>query len=282
MKTWHKRIVLACLLVYSMQIMAGCATNHPQVNIEGMATARQYDAEGIYVRHLRLRLAPSHTKAFEAMMKRCVEAARNSRERAEPLEWLCYRESPGRYWIIQFSDALDGFQTQSGLRGFALDVARAESAEAEGEVWRMLIDLEYETEWEIVTRQKSDWSTVTSMATATHPKARMMMRMIRPGLEEAFETALAARTGFFRDHDYPLPVEGFATRSGAPGLEMQVVFPVDWPSFHETDSFYAFVKSLDQETQDVYAGLKASLMETMSGAEYYDGDFVAELSHSGI
>ena len=117
------------------------------------------------------------------------------------------------------------------------------------------------------------------MSTDTHPKARIMDRRIRPGMEAAFDAALTARTAFLAKHDYPLPIEGFAIRSGAPGRSWQALFPVDWPSFHERDSFYAFVQSLDQALQDEYAGLKAALMETMASAEYYDANFAPELRY---
>ena len=89
-------------------------------------------------------------------------------------------------------------------------------------------------------------------------------------------------TAFFSEHGYKLPIEGFVVVAGAPGTAMQVVFPVDWPSFHATDSFGAFVRSLDTEAQEDYAGRKAALMETMARAEFYDGSFAPELSFGSI
>ena len=237
-----------------------------------------FEAEGVYVRHLRLRLAPSHTQAFEAMMTRCVVAA-NEAGLTESYRWLCYREPPGRYWLVLFSDTIDGFATPSTLPGFAKHIGRSESRSAKAEIMAMLAQLEYEIEWEIVIQQKANWSTVDSMSTDTHPKARIMDRTVRPGMETTFEAALAARTAFLRDHGYPLPVEGFVVHSGAPGRALQVVFPVDWSSFHETDSFGAFVRGLDKASQEEYAIRKAALMATMSRAEYMDGSFVPELSY---
>jgi len=108
--------------------------------------------------------------------------------------------------------------------------------------------------------------------------ARFVDRDLPRNLQGA-DRALAARTAFFAEHDYPLPVEGFAVRSGAPGRALQVVFPADWSSFHATDSFYAFVQGLGEAEQEDYAGRKAALMETMSSAEYHDGSFAAELSY---
>ncbi len=254
-------------------LATGCATTRAS------AEAASFEADGIYVCHMRLRIAPSHTRAFEAMLKRCAEAAVVAETNGTSNHWLCYREPPGRYWILFFGDTIDGFQYPCDLKGFARSVARTESATAEGEIIGMLDELEFETEWEIVSRQKTEWSTVGGMSTVTHPKARLMVRTIRPGKEAAFDAALTARTAFLAEHGYPLPIEGFAIRTGAPGRSWQVVFPVDWPSFHETDSFYAFVRSLDQASQDEYAGLKAALMETMASAEYYDATFAPELRY---
>ena len=60
---------------------------------------------------------------------------------------------------------------------------------------------------------------------------------------------------------------------------MQVVFPTDWSSFHAGASFTAFIEGLDEATQAVYAERKAALMETMTQAEFYDGDFALELGY---
>ncbi len=211
-------------------------------------------------------------------MKRCVAAAKAA-ELPATYDWHCYREPPGRYWLLLFSDTSDGFATPETLLGFADHVGRAEGESARAEIMAMLAELEIETEWEILFQQKANWSTVEGMSTATHPKARMMDRTIRPGMEAAFETALAARTAFLIEHDYPLPIEGFVIRRGAPGRALQVVFPVDWTSFHKTDSFSEFVQWLDDAGREEYAARKAALMATMACAEYYDGDFASELSY---
>ena len=260
------------LVFAGLALASGCATTHAP------ATATLFDAQGVYVRHLRLRLTPSHTQAFEAMMKRCVEAASGAKLPA-PYDWLCYREPPGRYWLLLFSDTLDGFATPGTLVGFADHIGQAKGESALAEIMAMLADLEYETEWEIFSQQKANWSTVEAMSTASHPKARIMDRTIRPGMETAFEAALAARTAFLIDHGYPLPVEGFVIHSGAPQRALQVVFPVDWSAFHETDSFSAFVRGLDEAAQEDYAERKAALMATMTRAEYHDGNFAPELSY---
>ena len=249
----------------------------PLTSCQTTANATQYEADGVYVRHLRLRFAPAHTKAFEALMENCVAVA-TERELDETHAWMCYRESPGRYWIITFSKEREGFALPASLPGFVGFMQSQASAEVAAELAEQLAALEYETEWMQLMRQKTDWSTVASMTSATHPKARMMERTIRPGMEDDFETALRARTAFFAEHDYPLPVEGFVVLDGAPGTAMQVVFPVDWPSFHATTSFYEFVKSRSEEAQADYAGRKAALMVTMSRAEYYNGDHVEKLS----
>jgi hypothetical protein len=139
-----------------------------------------------------------------------------------------------------------------------------------------LAALEYEIEWNLLTRQKQLWSTVESVSTATHPAARLMLRTVRPGHEADFERTLAQRTAFLEDHGYPLPVEGFVVLSGAPGTALQVVFPRDWPSFHARESFWEFAQLLPEPEREEYMRRKAELMQTMLSAEYYEAGVVAE------
>ena len=234
------------------------------------------------MRHTRIRALPYQTQALDALLERCVRAA-EAAGLDDDHEWHLYKEPPGRYWLIWFSD--DGeFAYQHGpdpLANMARTVARARSEALLAEVDAMLSELDYEIEWSLLTQQKSEWSTVESMSTATHPKARVMLRTIVEGAVQEFDAALQARTAFFGEHDYPLPVEGFVCFDGAPHLSMQVVFPVAWPAFHARESFGAFVKSLDDEAQADYARRKAALMKTMRRAEFYDANAARELSYQG-
>ena len=257
---------------------SGCATYRPA----STAQAATFDAQGTFVRHVRVRLRPSHTKAFEALMARCVQAAQAA-DLSPEHEWLCYRESPGRYWVLWFSEDAEGLfvpEAPDALAGFASFIAGLESDRARNEIDSRLVKLDYDIEWKLVSRQKSEWSTANEMSTATHPKARMMVRFIEPGKEAAFDRALEVRTAFLLEHGYRLPIEGFVTLDGAPGTALQVVFPVDWPSFHSTDSFGEFVRNLDDAAQVIYAQRKEALMATMKRAEFYDADFLPELSFS--
>ena len=272
------RLMTVVIAIVLPALVTGCHGHRPAEGMHSQATAT-FEADGIFVRHLRLRLVPFHTQTFEKLMRRCVQAAQTAGLPGE-YEWLCYREPPGRYWLIFFSETIEGFAIPGSLRAFALHLAREEGETALEEISGLLVGLEYETEWEIIFQQKSSWSTVESMSTATHPKARIMDRTIRPGMEEAFEDALGARTAFLVEHGYELPIEGFVTRRGESGHEWQVVFPVDWSSFHETDSFGVFIRNLDESVQEEYAKVKRALMVTMDQAEYYDGDYLRELSFS--
>ena len=214
------RLLLSTVLILS----TACSSLQP------IAQTESFPAAGVFVRHVRLRVAPAQTKDFEALMERCVAAAQAAELGAE-WEWLCYRESPGRYWLITFSGTADGFMVPAStqpLSAHARTVADQASPAARVEIDRLLAALEYEIEWTIVSRQKAAWSTVGSMTTSENPKARLMLRTVRPGQEAAFERALAKRVEFLIEHDYPLPVEGFVVLSGAPGTAMQVVFPTDW------------------------------------------------------
>jgi hypothetical protein len=181
---------------------------------------------------------------------------------------------------LLFSDTIDGFATPEALVGLAEHIGRAESETAQAEIMAMLADLEYRTEWEIVFQQKAEWSTVEEMSTATHPKARIMERIHRPGMEAAFGEALAAWTAFLVNHGFPWPIEGFVIRSGAPERAVQVVFSIDWRTFHETAPFSAFVRGLDEALQDEYAARTAALMATMALSKNYDGDIAPELSYT--
>lgn len=79
---------------------------------------------------------------------------------------------------------------------------------------------------------------------------------------------------------YPSPVEGFVLHSGSTNAAWQVVFPVDWTSYHATGSVSAFVVGLDTTAQARFSELEDTLMTTVSAVEYYDGDFVQGLSYS--
>lgn len=254
---------------------AGCVTRG------ATADADSFEAGGVFVRHLRVRLAPHDTLAFEAWLERCVAVATRSGLSGDS-EWLCYREPPGRYWILAFAETADGFAAPPGLAGFVDHVASAAGDATRRELTDELRRLEHEVEHELVCRQRTDWGTVDEMYTATHPEARMILRTIRPGMEAEFAAALTARTAFLRAHGYPLPVEGFVILGGAPGQALQVVFPRDWSSFHDSESFYAFSRTKDEAMQAEYAVHKAALLETMARAEYLDGSFAAELSFDGI
>lgn len=242
-----------------------------------------FEADGRFVRHVRLRVAPAQTKEFEALIKRCVEAAQ-AVGLPDEHHWLCYREPPGRYWLVLFSEERDGFaipDSERPLRAFARHVADLESADARAEVDERLAALEYEIEWTWVLRQKKEWSTALKMTTETHAKARLMLRRIRPGHGAAFDRALAERVAFLVDQGYPLPVEGFVTLSGVPDAAVQAVFPRDWPSFHGGESFWEFIQRLPEPDRERYMQRKGALMETMLSAEYYDAAHVPEASYRG-
>lgn len=268
-----RHLLLVLLALYS----AACAQVGPH------AETQSYAADGIHLRHLRVRVTPAQTQDFEALIERCVLAAQTV-QLSDEHGWLCYRESPGRYWLVSFSETRDGFaipSSDSPLRSFTRHIASLEGPEALAEIDERIGALEYEIEWSLLARQKHDWATAREMSTELHPKARVMLRSVRPGEERAFEQALAERTAFLAERDYPLPVEGFVVLSGAPGTAMQVVFPRDWPSFHAGESFWEFAQKLPESEREEYMRRKAALMRTMWKAEYYDASFLPEASFGG-
>lgn len=256
-------------LLISFTLVPGCVSRE--------AGAPAYAAQGVHTRHLRIRVTPEQTGHFEDLMRLCVDAVKERAEGTAAAGWLCYREPPGRYWLVSFADEPGAFTHADGLEGLVGSVAeRAPSHRRE--LWQRLRSLEHELDWEIVARQKAAWSTVEDVDTDQHPKARMMMRSVKPGMEAAFDAALTRRTAFLAEHAYPLPIEGFATLRGDRSVQLQVVFPLDWPTFHGSLSFGAFVKGLAEEARQDYARRKAALMRTMSNAAWYDGSYVGELS----
>ncbi|MAG55238.1 MAG: hypothetical protein CMJ83_03005 [Planctomycetes bacterium] len=265
--------ILTCGAIVALT--AGCASPDSRAHVRPpVATA----ANGVFVRHLRVRVDPAHVKDFESLLKLCVATAKAGPRGTDRSDWLCYREPPGRYWLLSFSDTIDGFARPGRLPRFVQQLGSSKGPDAAAEMSRRLTGIPHEIEWEVVLQQKASWSTVGDMNTATHPKARMMERRIRSGHDAAFDRALAARTAFLADHGYPLPIEGFVTRRGDTERAFQVVFPRDWSAFHGTRSFAAFVRAMPPADQTRYARVKAALMATMSGAEWYDASFAPELS----
>ena len=241
------------------------------------SAAAELPADGAWVRHLRLRIAPAETKAFEALMQASVGAAQEARL-ARAHDWYCYRESPGRYWLVSFAPTAQDFALPTSRRPLLSLLEGLEQATGAEGLAKTAKGLEYHLEWTLLMQQKRSWATGQDMDPDTHPKARMLLRSIRPGQEQAFDQAVARRTEFLREQDYPLPVEGFVVRDGAAGAALQLVFARDWSSFHAADSFKAFLASLDEDDSQEYQRRKAELMPTMSSAEFYDADFLPEAS----
>ena len=258
--------------------LTACASPRDRESVEESTAISETPASGVLVRHLRVRCAPAHTKGFEALLQLAVRAAGRATSKRD--DWLCYREPPGRYWLVLFGAPTKDARSGDGLARFVHAAFAEEKRPVRREASRLLGAIEYEVEWDLLTQQKPTWSTVDDMSTSTHPKARLMLRTVRPGAERAFDRALRRRTAFLATHGYPLPIEGFVVRSGAQNSAIQVVFPTDWPSFHDKLSFGPFVKQLEPSARAEYARRKEALLQTMSRAEFYDASFVPEMSFS--
>ena len=254
------------LALLTILFAAACATS-------GTGPSTSIEADGPRLRHLRVRIVPEQTKRFEELMKACVECAGN-----DSAPWLCYREPPGHYWLIQVSPQGAPFPYAEGLQGFVTSVTARSTPARRDALLRQLSELRYETRWSIVTQQVSSWSTVDRVNPKTHGKARIMMREVKPGMLTAFAKALTERTALFDDIGHPLPIVGYATLSGAASRQFQVVFAEDWGTFHDRQSFGIWAKTLPPSEQDRYAARKAALMRTMNNAAWFDGTYADELS----
>jgi len=132
----HWKLGIAALLLSSLVSAIGYAT-------PGARPSQALEADGIYVRHLRIKVEPEHTPALEVMMKRLVEVARSANLPAS-YDWLCYREQPDRYWLLVFGDSASGFVIPPTLAGFVSHVSAAGGDAVRTEVEAMLMRLEYE------------------------------------------------------------------------------------------------------------------------------------------
>ena len=227
------------------------------------------------LRHLRVRIAPAQTKDFEALLERCVASAEDA-SLAPEAGWLVYREPPGRYQLVWFGAPPEAGSVppESALVTFLRTFTGRSAADRVAELGR----IEWELEWSLLLAQRAAWTSPVALDPARHPKLRLMGRQVRPGREDAFAEALAARTGFLVAHGYPLPVEGFESLEGPAGFEVQAVFATDWPRFHGRDSFKAFLERLSEAERTEYARVKAALMATMASADYFDADLQPALS----
>lgn len=250
----------------------------PRALAQAAVPSPPFEGDGIHVQHLRINVSPSDLRAFDALMGRLVVAAHAARL-GTPYHWLCYREGDNRYWLLFFGESASEFAVPATFEGIAAQIGSAEGAMAKTEIMALESMLHYETEWRLVFQQKMSWSTVAEMSTGTHPKARIIERAVRPGKEAAFNQALDAWTAFLFEHEYPLPVEGFALRSGEFGAALQVVFPADWDTYRRSATFGVFASQLDEKAQQKFADLDAALTSTLAGIRHFDGDFASELSY---
>lgn len=241
-----------------------------------------YSADGVFVRHARIRVSPAHTKPLEALLAQCVATARSAQLPAAS-KWNCYRESPGRYWLLWYGDGIDGFHypaASDSLRAFVQQIGRSVGGATRADIERRLSELDYVVEWTIVLRRKSEWCTADAVSLTSYPKARLMLRSVKRGQEVAFGRAVEARTEFLEEHGYSLPLEGFATVVGPARTEIQMLYAVDWSRFHASTSIGHFVRGLSESASAAYATRKQALMVTMDRAEFYDADYMTELSWS--
>lgn len=126
-----------------LMAQSGCASSQLKTGL--VSTTEIAEADGIFVRNSRLSVAPFDVDKFGGLMRRCVDAAQNA-ELPEQYEWLCYREAPSHYWIIVFSDTVDGFATPDDFTSFARRIENAGGRETAQDINKRLVGLSFKTE----------------------------------------------------------------------------------------------------------------------------------------
>ncbi|MEC9374189.1 MAG: hypothetical protein VYC34_10115 [Planctomycetota bacterium] len=267
-------IALALLLPLTL-LSTGCATLWAPTSADRLESAAQ--PEGVYVRHIRLRVAPADVADFESLMHDLAVAATRANLAPEHA-WLCYAEPPCRYWLISFGETPGGAVAEQSFESFARRIAAESGAMPRGDLNQRLAAIDVREDWSHLHRQTLRWSTVEQMTTATHPKARMVLYRIDKDRIADFDRAMVERTAFLIENEYPLPIEAFLRLNTARAEAIRVVFPVDWPSFYERDSMDAFQGRLDDAQAARLEELDQQLIETVTWMEYFDADFIPRLN----
>ena len=234
----------------------------------------QSSGEGVFIRHWRWQVAPASVNQFEEVLRFCSSTA----IAADIRPGLVYREPPARYWMVEIRPGREDFVAADTLEELVHALATAAGPEAVADAKRLLADLDYQTDWVVIGRQHSGWSTVDGMSTSTHPMARLVDFRIRSDREDNFNHAMAAYARFLTERGYALPIESFIITDADPARAWMVIFPTDWVSFHASDSLELFTASLSPEAAAEFSALAEALAETVSSIDHHDASFAANLS----
>jgi len=261
------------LLPLALAVVAGCASA-PDAASDGLA------ADGPFVHHVRIRVVPYQTKAFEVLLADCARAAR-SVTTSDRDEWFFYREPPGRYWLLGFgaeSGSLPLLSADDPVAALVDRVAERAPAAVSRVLRAQHAELEYVVEWSLLLQRRGDWCGGPEMEPEAWPCARLMVRTVREGRAAEFDQALTARTRFFVDAGFPLPLEGFVVRDGVGAdagiLTAQAAFARSWEGYHSRDHFPLWRAAQPPAVQARYDARKQALMVTMARAEFFDGTFL--------
>ncbi len=70
----------------------------------------QSNEEGVYVRALAISVLPGDVAKWEAVVANIAKATQTGKLSNE-YDWLAYRATPSRYWVVMFSDGFADIDT---------------------------------------------------------------------------------------------------------------------------------------------------------------------------
>lgn len=228
---------------------------------------------GVFVRQVVIRVAARDSKNWESAVRALADAAKKAK--TEDHNWLLYHGGQSEYWLILFGDDIQSVPTEMSFDNEFRGTANEKSYQ---DALEKLLQTEFEVTRDIVCQQDPEWSTVESMSTATHPKARVVDYWIRPCFESEFDSVQKQYVALLKEIKYPYPVESFRARFGGPRVHQVVTFPDNWSSFHGANDLAKLAKSAGKELE--LSEIRTQREKFILRATHHDIDFIKSMSYS--
>ena len=262
---------LSVAILFSIVLALGCTqerktgeTNIPIPN-------------GVFVRHLRIKVETEDVEKFESTMLRIAKAAEAAKLRGS-YDWLCYREATGYYWILFFGDGLDDFSFPGTLKGLAERVAQKIEGTNSPEIVAMAQSLNHLKISEVISQQNSDWSTTGNVESREYPKARIFERKIKANSIGDFDRLASEWTKLLNDNRVTRPIESFLFHSPKELTVWSVVFLKKDESFDVANSTSALIPELTEGTKSELARIETQMDATIQATRSLDGQCLHHLS----